>query len=145
MRRSKIILQPLHKRILYLSLGVLWLSGLFWLYLKYFGQVQGAFGPQSSPWQPVSMRIHGALAMVFLVLFGTLLTQHVPWGWTQRQQRSSGVSLLVICGVLIVTGWGLYYLVDAGIRHWVSLIHWVVGLLFPAIVALHVILGKSKS
>ena len=145
MHRPKVTLETFHKRILYLSLGILWLSGIFWLYLKYFGQVQGAFGSQSSPWQPAWMRIHGALAMVFLVLFGTLLTQHVPWGWKQRQQRPSGVSLLAISSVLIVTGWGLYYLVDTEIRHWVSLIHWGLGLLFPAIIALHVILGKSRS
>jgi hypothetical protein len=145
MHRARVTLEPLHKRILYLSLGILWLSGLFWLYLKFFGQVQGAFGPQSSPWQAVWMRIHGALAMVFLILFGTLLTQHVPWGWKRRQQRPSGVTLLVISAVLIVTGWGLYYLVNEGIRHWVGLIHWGLGLLFPALIAFHVILGKSKT
>ena len=145
MRRSKVILGPWHKRVLYLSLSLLWLSGALWLYLKYFGQIVGTFGTQSSPWQPICMRVHGALAMVFLVLFGTLLIQHVPTGWKQQRQRPSGVSLLAISGVLIVTGWGLYYLVDAGIREWVSVIHWGLGLLFPAVIALHVILGRAKA
>jgi len=67
-----------------------------------------------------------------------LLVQHVPAGWQQNRQRPSGGSVLALCGVLMVTGWGLYYFGGEALRHGTSLIHSGLGLAFPLILFLHI-------
>jgi hypothetical protein len=144
MKLPKVLLQPWQKKSLYLSIALLWLSGALWLYYNYFGQVQGAYGPQTHPAQPILLEIHGAVAMAFLIIFGTLLIQHVPAGWHQKRQRPSGVSLLAISGLLTLTGWGIYYLVNQDLRRWTHWIHSVVGLVLPLIIFIHVQMNKTK-
>jgi len=131
MKPPKILLEPWQRQVLYLATALLWLSGAFWLYLS-----------MDDPSRPLWMKIHGAAAMVFLMLFGMMFVRHVPSGWQQKPQRPSGVSIITVCGVLILTGWGLYYLGADDLRHWTSLLHWGLGLLFPAILALHIWLGR---
>ena len=36
------------------------------------------------------MKVHGAAAMLTLVLLGTLFAQHVPAGWTSMKKRPPG-------------------------------------------------------
>src|SRR5262245_38745050 len=105
-RSAKALLHPLQKRLLYLTTAVLWVSGAVWLYLL-----------ETNPGRPLWMKLHGAAGMLFLILFGTLLFQHVPAGWEQDRQRPSGAWLFAICGVLIATGWGLYYIGGESLRH----------------------------
>jgi hypothetical protein len=133
MKRLKPLLGPLQKRTLYLTITLLWLSGAIWLRLP-AGHASG----------PLWMKIHGAAAMAFLIVFGTLLHDHVPTGWQQKRERRSGGSLLGICVVLILTGWLLYYAGSEGLRHWASVIHWVLGLLIPVVIFLHVRLGSAS-
>lgn len=133
-----------HQRLLYGITGLTWLSGAVWLYLRYFRQVQGDLGLEANPAQPLCLEIHGAAAMVFLILFGSLLQHHVPSGWRQERQRLSGILLIASCSLLALTGWGLYYLGSLSVRHWTSLIHSAFGLLLPMAIALHVLLSRKR-
>ena len=134
---KKEILGPFQKKILYCISGILWLSGTAWLYFRYFVQGQEEFNAQSYSAQAMCLKIHGAVAIAFLVIFGTLL-YHIPPGWRQKSQRPSGMSLLTICGILILTGWGIYYIGHEEFRHFNSIIHCALGFLLPAIIFLHV-------
>jgi Prokaryotic cytochrome b561 len=125
-----VLLGTWHKRTLYTATALLWLTGVLWLW---------------QPLVPLWMKIHGAAAMGFLMVFGALLLRHVPLGWQQERQRPSGVWLIVLSAALIVTGWGLYYAVDRQVRDWTGKIHWIIGLAFPAIIALHIVLGRYSS
>src|SRR5258706_4667798 len=98
MKRTKLLLEPLQKRALYLTTAILWVSGGAWLYLL-----------ETDPARPLWMKLHGAAAMFFLIIFGTLLMQPVPLGWQQDNQRPSGASLIAVCRVLIATGLALHY------------------------------------
>ena len=133
MRRLKsyVLVSPLEKRLLYSACALLWLSGAVWLYLHYFGQVQTDYGPQVSPWQPLCLKIHGAAAMGFLMILGAFFLQHVPAGWQQKNQRPSGSSLIAVAALLVVTGWGLYYVGSERLRHATSLIHSMLGFCLP--------------
>jgi len=142
MKPSKTRLKPLQRRALYLASSLLWLSGALWLYYKYFGQVQGDYGMQAPAAQPILLEIHGAAAMAFLILLGTLLVDHVPLGWKHKEHRLSGVSLLSTAAVLILTGWGLYYIGSSSVRHWTSLVHWTLGLASAPILWMHVRLAR---
>jgi len=133
MKHSKLLLEPLQKRALYLATTLLWLSGAIWLYLL-----------ETDPARPLWMRLHGAAAMVFLMVFGTLLMQHVPAGWRQGEQRLSGVSLIATYSVLIVTGWMLYYLAGDQVRYWTGKTHAILGLVLPLLIYIHVRQNMKK-
>jgi hypothetical protein len=138
MNIKRIALKPWQEWTLYLTTGLLWISGALWLYYKYYGQVQGEYGAQASPVQPILLEVHGAVAMAFLIVLGSLFVDHVPMGWKQKKHRPSGLSLLSVSVILILTGWGLYYLGDQNIRRWTSVVHWGVGLAVPVLLFLHV-------
>jgi cyanate permease len=88
------------------------------------------------------MKIHGAAAMVILLLIGTLLTAHVRFPWRAGRNRINGSIFLGAFAVLSVTGYGLYYAGGERLRSWTSWIHLGVGLALPILLLLHVFLGK---
>ena len=137
-------LAPLQKRALYAVTALLWLSGAVWLG---FSLWQKTFALESETFsaQPLLLEIHGAAAMAFLIVFGTLLPGHLPLGWRRKQERPSGVSLLVACGALIISGWGLYYFGLERLRSATSLVHSAFGICLPLAIGLHVWLVKRKS
>ena len=126
----KVFLGAAQKRLLYGTLGLLWLTGMAWL-----------LGEEGAPARSLCMKIHGAAAMAFLIVFGALLFQHVPDGWEEKRQRTAGSGLVALCSFLILTGWGLYYFGGEPLRRATSLAHSLVGGLFPAILLVHILLG----
>lgn len=115
-----------------LAFHALWLgligSGVVWLFLHYFVLVKGEFGPEHSPFEPLSLKVHGGLAFLALWFGGMMWGTHMLKGWSQKRRRWTGVSLLVVFVVLIVSGYLLYYAGDEDLRSRISLVHWVVGL-----------------
>ena len=133
----KQVLGPWHKRLLYSAGAFLWLSGAVWLYFQYGVPAQEENLFQLHSIRAFLLKCHGAIAMVFLVVLGSVF-YHIPPGWQKKSQRVSGVTLITVCGLLIMTGWGLYYLGNEQWRNSTSLIHSVVGLLLPAFIFIHV-------
>ena len=131
--------------LLYAALAALWFSGVVWLGWNYGHILQGTSALETSAVSVLSMKIHGAAAMGFLMAFGALLLQHVPLGWKQPAHRPTGVALLSVCGALIITGWGLYYLGGESLRHGTSVVHWGLGVLLPVILWWHVRLARRTS
>ena len=125
-------LAALHRRTLYAATGLLWASGALWML---FSQ------PSESPWPARLMKLHGAAAMLFLVLFGSLLN-HVVSGWNSGRNRASGSLMLGLAAFLAASGWGLYYIGGESLRHATSLAHAFLGLSLAVLLAAHVILGR---
>jgi hypothetical protein len=117
--------------MLYGTLGLLWITGMAWLP-----------GKEGTPARILCMKIHGAAAMAFLIVFGALLFQHVPDGWGEKRQRATGSGLVVFCSFLILTGWGLYYFGNESLRRITSLAHSLIGGLVPAFLLVHILLGR---
>jgi hypothetical protein len=117
--------------------GILWLTGAAWLLLHNFGQIKGAFGPETNPLEPWMLRLHGMAMIASLVGVGSLLVVHVWKGWAYPHQKLIGSLLLGIVGVLVLTGYLLYYVGSEEQRNLISLIHWLVGLLLPIIFLVH--------
>lgn len=129
--------------LLSISGSLLWLSGGLWLLLHYFGQIHGDFGPEPNPWQPWLLRLHGFVLIPTLLGVGGLLVVHVPMGWRSKAQRSTGVALLIVIGVLILSGYMLYYVGDDGVRNWTSVTHWTIGLVMPLLFLWHYLLARK--
>ena len=141
MRRNAIQLSRRHRLVLYVSTLALLATGAVWAWLHYFHRIEGEFGPEFSPAEPWLLKIHGAFAMVSLLVIGSLLTVHVKRGWQAGLNRGSGVGLLTTFGVLTATGYGLYYFSDEKLRGWTSNIHLWIGLALPLVLLAHLILG----
>lgn len=135
--RYRVGLGHLQKKILHTVVVVLWISGAAWFYLQTIAPSAMDEGFQTSSSQPLWLKLHGAAAMVFLVVFGTLLVGHMPMGWRTKHQRLSGVSLFAACASLILTGWGLYYFGDRQLRDLTSWVHTAIGLGLPLVIAIH--------
>jgi hypothetical protein len=136
-------LGPRSRRAVY-ALGLLLLgSGAAWLMLHHFVRVAGEFGPEHHPLEAWLMRLHGLLALPALVGMGALLPAHVLPAWRPRRRLGSGLVLLVACTALALGGWALYYVADDGVRDWVSVSHWGLGLGLPAALLAH-ILGARR-
>jgi hypothetical protein len=132
-------LRPFHRRLLYGVLALLFFSGAGWAHWNDLVSSPGDFEMNAKAW---AMKIHGAAAMVILLLVGMLLTGHVRFAWRARRNRGNGSLFLGAFGILIVTGYGLYYAGGESLRAWTSWIHLAVGLALPLLLILHIWLGK---
>ena len=141
-RRDRIKLSPRHQGWIYTTFGVLFATGVLWLVAKRWLATPGEFGEQTSLLAPLSMQVHGAAAMVFLVLLGTLLQGHVRQAWNARRSRITGGGMLAGAALLVASGYGLYYLAGEETRAAVSVVHWAVGLVLPAWLVWHVRASK---
>lgn len=130
-------LRPLQKSLIHVSTALLWLSGAAWLYLKQPDDIH--------PVQPFLMKLHGAAAILFLLVFGGLWVTHIPAGWQQNDRRPSGSWLTGVNAILIITGWGLYYMGGESARHFASFVHGAVGLVLPVLLVVHILAARRSS
>lgn len=125
------------------SLGMLLLvSGLGWLIAHYFLASAGDFGESHHASEPWWLRLHGAGAMGFLVVFGAVLPVHVVRAWHLKKNRHSGGFMIAVVLILVITAYGLYYAGDDKFRVWLSAVHWITGFLAAAGLTVHVWLGR---
>lgn len=120
----------------YASGGLLTLSGLVWLGLHYAA-------PTGAPAAALALETHGAAAMAVLFLAGAVAALHVPGGWRERKNRSSGIAVASLLLLLTFTGFLLYYAGDDMVREAAGVAHWAVGLAAPLLVWLHTCLGRG--
>jgi len=140
--RPSFKLRPNHRRWLYVCSALLLTSGAGWLVAHYLLHGRGDFPGAPHPSEVWWLRLHGAAAMGFLVTFGMVLTHHVRSGWRQHVNRTSGVVNIVTICALAVSAYGLYYIVDDRARAYISITHWVVGLVAAVALPVHVVLGR---
>ena len=138
-RPDSIRLKRLQRYFLSAVLALLFLTGVAWAYWNYLAASPGDFEANAKIW---ALKIHGAAAMVILILIGMLLTGHVRFAWRARRNRANGSVFLSAFAVLTVTGYGLYYLGGERVRAWTSWIHLAVGLALPIFLLIHILLGR---
>lgn len=130
--------------LLYLIGSGVWLSGGLWLVFHYFLVKQGEFGPTVHPLEPWWLRLHGLFAFASLWIFGLLWGVHISKLWPGKRKKWSGGLLTGFCILLIVTGYLLYYVGDDRLRPSVSKIHWISGLICPALFVWHRLHRKQR-
>jgi hypothetical protein len=140
MRPDSVRLKRAHRFLIYVVLVVLFVTGVAWACFNYFVALPNELVSASKSW---AMKIHGAAAMAILVLLGTLLNVHVKFAWRTGRNRINGAILLSVFGVLIVTGYGLYYAGGEKLRAWTSWIHLVIGVAVPIFLVIHILLGRG--
>jgi hypothetical protein len=124
---------------LYAVLIVLLVTGVAWLVID---AGKDPFQPGGSgEAEPLLLAVHGGAAMAFLILLGALVPLHVQGNWTRDRNRWTGVVMLAINAVLILTAYALYYSGSDLFRRWASDLHIAAGVFLPLWLGLHVWLG----
>ncbi|KAB2970171.1 hypothetical protein [Zoogloea sp.] len=121
---------------IYWSSALLLASGLAWLIAHYLLPL-----PEFAARHPLetwAMRLHGAATLFGLAVFGSLWSNHVLPAWKQGRHRSHGAALALFWLLLILTGYGLYYLSDEEVRALASTGHIALGTVLPLGLAVHV-------
>jgi hypothetical protein len=88
------------------------------------------------------LKLHGAAAMVALILLGALIN-HMRKGWKARKNRSSGLTLMLVILFLVITGYGLYYAGDEQLRSLISQWHAWIGLGLFLLLPAHALIGHA--
>jgi hypothetical protein len=115
----------------------IWLTGVAWLVFHYFMRTEGPFGFRNNPLEGSCLKAHGALSFASLWILGQMWSVHVLRGWNMRWRRWSGGSLMGAAFVLILTGYGLYYVDGKAWRDWIGVFHWIVGIATLAVFFTH--------
>lgn len=136
-----------HRRrwIIYGVTGLLLASGLAWLAFDSWVRVEGPFGPAKHPLEPWFMKIHGGAAMGMLMLLGSLMPIHVRRAWALDKNRQAGFVLAAIFGVLVTSGYALYYFGGESTRPYLSYAHWLVGVAILPVLGWHVAAGQRST
>lgn len=130
------IRRPL-RMALYADGSVLLLTGIIWAVLHYRPQWLWLSERDAMTANAMLMQVHGAAAMLSLMLLGMLLAAHVGAGWKSARNRGSGVAMLLLVATLIVTGYLLYYAGGEDLRGAASGLHLGAGAILPMIVLAH--------
>jgi len=137
LRQPRLYLTRRGKVATYAVLGAAWGTGILWIIFHYWFARQGEFGREPFPAEHWSLAAHGAAAFGALLLGGWLWPAHIgPW-WTSGKRRSSGVVLIGMAVILIVSGYALYYASSESLRDWIAVLHWSVGLAFAVPFGVH--------
>jgi hypothetical protein len=120
-------------------------SGIAWVVLHYFFARPGEYGPTIHPAEPWMLKLHGAAAMAGLIIYGSLLPVHIRRAWAIRRNIFLGIGLVLFMLALTVTGYLLYYAGDEETRPVISAVHWIIGLVVPAVLIWHVLSGRAQT
>ena len=87
---------------------------------------------------------HGTSAAFALLAIGAVLPGHLRVAWIARRNRLSGMAMLLVMGLLMLSGLMLYYGSEE-MRDAAVLTHWIVGGVAIAAFPLHLMVGRRKS
>lgn len=144
MSTVKVKLSPWFKRVIYVGLSISWLSGTLFFIMNNWVTVEGDFGPEKHPLQFKILMTHGAAAFLMLMVFGSMLSNHIPMSWKTQRLRKIGISLTTFITVQTITAYLLYYLANEQWRGITAWVHLAVGLSLPFLLWLHIFLGKRR-
>lgn len=86
---------------------------------------------------------HGVSSALALLAFGAVLPAHLRAAWIAKRNRASGILMVGVMSLLMLSGLLLYYGSEE-IRDSVVLTHLVVGFAAFAVFILHLLLGRRQ-
>jgi uncharacterized membrane protein len=94
--------------------------------------------------QVVTASLHALLAFIMLGIVGAMWSVHMRFNWRHRKQRGSGLGLVILWLLLMLTGVGIYYLGDTQAALATAVLHLAVGVLVIFWYAWHVLRGRRN-
>jgi hypothetical protein len=136
--RAAFRLSRQRRRALYAAFGILLLSGVAWLLLRWLVDAPEA----QAPWMAWTMKLHGAAALAATFLVGTIWSAHIRNAWRRRRNRLAGGLFGAAMVLLLLTGYGLYYFNGEAVRNATEWLHWIVGLVLGLLFWWHLAIGR---
>ena len=128
---------------LFAAFSVLFVTGALWLCADQMKVTVDT----GETWQAIAanlLKVHGGAAMITLMFLGALVPLHIRLGWRSRRNLVTGAAMASFNAVLVVTAFGLYYTGSEVLRPWLSIIHTGFGLGLPALLLVHVFVGRRS-
>jgi hypothetical protein len=97
-----------------------------------------------SIWLQTLLKMHGGLAFLGALLLGALLSVHVRIGLYKKQKMVSGIILILVLFLLILSGWGIHYLGNQWLLMLASASHTALGAVMVFVFFWHVFYGRFK-
>ena len=144
MKRRGLQLSRAHRRTLYAASLTLLISGLSWAWIQRLDEA-GKAAESVRRWKPALIAVHGWSAMLFVLLFGTLLGGHIRRAWHARKNRKNGVLLVCLVASLTLSGYALYYTADESWRELFSSFHLWLGIASPLFLLWHIRAGQRAT
>ena len=132
------------RNLLWVALGGLFVTGVFWLVLHYSANLENDSDTTHLPLEPWLLRIHGLAAYVTRLVLGAVYVRHVRPAWRAKRNRTSGTLLTGILALLILSGCGLYYFGGESLRQWTAYLHDFLGLVLPILLLFHILRGRAQ-
>jgi hypothetical protein len=107
------------------------------------GQAIQANTMETPTWLHGFLVLHGTLNPFLCAVFGYLCCEHIRLGWKLKANLATGITMEFIFVGLIVSGIGLYYAGEPAFRDVLTLAHRVLGVLMPAGLGVHWVVGVS--
>jgi len=79
-----------------------------------------------------------------MLFLGAMFATHVQFGWRSKRSRRTGILLISIFSLQIISAYLLYYLANDTTRMVTEYIHLGIGLSLPIGLVAHITLGKRK-
>lgn len=86
---------------------------------------------------------HLLVTLAIVGISGALWAVHMLRGWRMKRNRLTGVLMVSLLIVLVLSAVGIYYLGDEIASKWASLVHTGLGLIIGLIIWLHVLIGRA--
>ena len=137
-------LPRLIKNLLYGFFAFSLVTGFTFFILNQFIIIEGPFGPQKHPSQKYFLMAHGASAFIIMTLFGMMLASHVPKTWPLKKNKITGMMLVIIVSLQMITAYCLYYLVLGEYRIFLIYTHLITGIALPVALIGHLIRIKVE-
>jgi hypothetical protein len=135
-------LQRQFKIIFLTSLAICFLSGVLWWIFENGVRVSGALGEEHHPAQIWFIRIHSTFAFILLINLGYLIKVHIEPGLKKKKKKRSGLSMVSIFTILILTALPILYATEGLLRSTSSFTHTYLGFALPLFLGLHLIPKK---
>lgn len=88
--------------------------------------------------------LHCLLGWGMLWLVGAVWSIHMRAGWRRRQHWRSGLLLVALCLLLVLSALALFYVGDDDLLSWSSVMHWSSGTALGFAVLLHYVRAHSR-
>ena len=87
--------------------------------------------------------VHGVVALFCLIIFGSVITQHVRLAWITKRNRISGGLVFLSISLIALTGLGLYY-ANEDLHDFYKWVHLALGIALIILMPLHIIMGRRR-
>ncbi len=127
--------------------GVVAVSGLAYLYMKFFMRTDDPFALVNHPWQPSMLALHVIVAPVLILIFGIVLRSHIfgKLAGRHRPNRRTGWLSLLSFAVMAFSGYLLQVVAVPGWIGGLVIIHLASSGIFLVGYGAHLVIGWQVS